>query len=221
MRKYNGIFIPNLKKCVMLFLLLGVVWLPSVRVSAATNYKSIYKTFLSKEKTMVSINGYARNITMKSYYMLDIDKDKIPELIVKDREPQLGAASYDHYIFTIRKKKVVFCDALLQRGTADIFYNKKYKALQNSGWTNFVGGVWYHLFRLKSKKLVQYAYIWEGYSDTQNTEYIYYIGRNDTEKKKVSKTKYKEFVKKYFNKKDLKVYKFKANTAKNREKTFG
>ncbi len=186
------------------------------------DYKSLYKAFLEKGTYRVKSGNYPYDLTLTSYQILDINQDKTPELIVKSSEPSVGPAFDEHYVFTIRNKKVAFCESYMKRGEASIQYSKKYKAVRNSGWTNFVGGTWYHLFQLKNnKKIVQYKYVWEGYADQENTKYVYYIGDSDAKAKQVSKAKYTAFLKKYFNKKLFKTYKFLKNTAQNRNKTFG
>ena len=186
-----------------------------------TDYKGLYRALLEQGKTTYTSGGYTNTLNLTSYRVLDVNRDKIPELIVKATKPGAGAAFDAHHIYTIKSGKVKYCGYIVQRGTADIYYSKKYKALQNSGWTNFVGGTWAHLYRLKGTKLKQYKYAWEGYSDQTCKKYVYYTGKSDTKEKKVSKSVYKKFVKKYFGKKVVKKYKFLANTASNRRKTFG
>ena len=187
-----------------------------------TNYKSLYKAFLKKGSCKMKSGNYSYNLPLTSFQILDINQDKTPELIVKSSEPSYGLAMDEHYVFTIRKGKVAYCGSYAKKGEASVQYSKKYKAVRNSGWTNFVGGSWFHLFQLKNnKKIVQYKYVWEGFADEENTKYVYYIGDSDTKAKKVSKAKYNAFFKKYFNKNLFKTYKFRKNTAKNRNKIFG
>ena len=193
-------------------------WSAAARKAA----KKLYKKFLTKGNASVRYDyGGTGSIKLVSYLLLDINQDGVSELLVKNTEATKGVAMGAYYVFAVNKGKVVYCGSVVMRGTANAYYNKKHKALMNSGWTNFVGGAWAHLFRLKSNTIQQYKYMWEGYADRGSSQYVYYIGSSDKSTSAVSKGKFDKFAKKYFNQQDIKEYKFKTNSAANRKKSFG
>ena len=172
----------------------------------AVNYKKIYREFL--ENSQITANG--EKITPKYFYLLNIDKSGVPELIVTP-DPW----SYcDYHVYTIKKNKVTYmgyCTAKGVMGTPTLYYSSKYKAILVEGWTNAVGGSWSAYYGISGSKFVkkQHCLAW-----TNPKEYA--TGQTGGKETVVSKSKYESFFKKYFTNGKIKQYTMKENTAANR-----
>jgi hypothetical protein len=173
-------------------------------VITVNNSASLYKSFLTSNQK-----------TIKWYYVLDIDKNGVADLVASDG----GGAMTNYVVYTIKSGKVVKTGECTTRGensySPNFYYVAKYHALMTSGWTNFIGGSWANLFVLSGSKLkVKYHA-----REQHNPNDIYYTGTNDTSAKKVSKSSYNSYCKKYF--KNYKTIKLLSNSASNRLKSFG
>lgn len=172
------------------------------------DYKSLYKKFLAKKQVSA---GNAK-ITPTYFYLLNIDKSGVPELIVTE-EPK----SYCQYhVYTIRNSKVAYMGYCPAKGVIDtpiLCYSSKYKGILAEGWTNFVGGTWSKYYGISGTKLVekQGCRAW-----TNPEEYaINQTGKGETV---VLKETYSNFFKTYFEDGKIKNYTMRKNTATNRKK---
>ncbi len=183
-----------------------------VQETKSANYKALYKKFLATGK------GKSKYGTFKIgwYYMLNVNRSGTPELVVVGDGS--GGAVVTYYVYTIKKNKVVQCGEYNAKGVSGVKptfkYSKKYKGLVGDGWTNYIGGVWSNLYQVSGAKLVHKYHAREAL----NPKAVYYTGTTDTKCKKVSKSSYQKFYKKYFG--SLKTYKMKKNTASNRNAAF-
>lgn len=173
------------------------------------DYKSLYKKFLAKK----SVKAGKSSITPKYFYVLNIDKTGVPELIVIDRT--FGSCSY--YVYTIKNNKVTYMGEGGTKSGAVIptlVYSSKYKAIYGEGWTNGVGGVWTSYYGISGSKLVtkQHCHVWT------NPKTKYVIGQTAKQENTVTKAKYNSFYKKYFTNGKLQKYEMIQNTAANRER---
>lgn len=176
----------------------------------AVNYKSLYKKFLAKS----SVAADTRNIKPGYFYLLNINKTGVPELVVVDKSHSGPYCVY--YVYTIKNNKVVYMGSCTYKGmgsTPYLYYSTKYKSLYVCGWTNFVGGVWGSYYGISGSKLVgkQHCREW-----TNPVEYA--IGDTADKESIVSKSKYNSFYKKYFKNGNIKKYKMQKNTEANRKK---
>ncbi|MDO5147168.1 MAG: hypothetical protein Q4D60_09210 [Eubacteriales bacterium] len=200
-----------------------------VQLSAAKKnkkkYKKAYKKILEetilyyKDKTGITVT--TESYTPRSFCLLDVDKNGVPELIVKDVAASDGMAYNNRHVYTMKKGKAVYCGTYFNRVGADVEYSPKHKSFYMWWWTNFVGGVGGRLFRLKNGKLKVYQSVWEGAkSSSPNSKKVYKYIAGDKEMKEVSKKKYKTMVKRYFKEK-RKSYSFTDNTEANRIRLLG
>lgn len=173
------------------------------KLTVNNSYGKLYKKFLQNDKNS------------KWYYVKDIDKNGIPDLVTTFG----GSPIMQYTVYTIKSGKVVkagSCSTKMGSSTQPIFYYKsKYKGIYTSGWTNFVGGSWGNLYTL-SKNKVKHIY---HAREEHNPKDVYYTGTTDTNCKKVSKSSYQKFCKKYFT--GYKKYNMLKNNASNRKKSFG
>ena len=200
----------------VLFLLTALM-LP-VSVSAASKkYVKLYRNLLKKGTGTITSGTYTYSVEYKAFMTLDINRDGIPELLIKDQAPETGMTNI--MVYTVKKGKLFYCGDYYTRTNygGKISYSKKYKGVLDSWWTNGVGGSGVVLYGVSTKKheLVQKRWAWEGADGLGSTTMVYEITRNQ---KRVSKAKYDKYVNKYFNEKNFKTKKFKANTLKNRKK---
>lgn len=186
-------------------------------VTVQGNYKVLYKALLEKGTVSIKTDYGTSTYLIKSFYLLDIDKNGVPELIVKD-----GSSSEtfsNRFIYTVKKGKVVYCGEYYVKGDRYLYYNSKYKAIYIWWWTNGVGGSGAMLVRLSGTKMKNYKYIWTGSEKVGSTKQIYMYGTSGIKAKKVSKKKFNSMLKKYF--KGQKKYSFMNNTSANRKKKLG
>lgn len=186
------------------------------KVTVKGNYKTLYKSFL-EQYTFTVDKDYKWPIEAKSFCILDIDKNGVPELIIKNGLENDSMCV--RYVFTVKGGKVHFCGEYGQKGESDLRYSPKHKALNRWWWTNGVGGVGSMLLQLSGGKLKEYRYVYSGAESYGSSKIKYWYGYSSAKAKKVSKSTYQSKFNKYF--KDLKVYKFMNNTEENRTKIFG
>lgn len=100
----------------------------SCRVSVVTNYKYLYKKFLTSN---------SRNI--KWFYMLNVNKSGVPELVTLNS----GGGVANYTVYTVRGSRVVKAGSYSARGVSSarpsLYYVSRYKCLYASGWTNYIG----------------------------------------------------------------------------------
>lgn len=186
------------------------------KVAVRGYYKTIYKALLTKGTITVKSGNYNYTRTIQGFVLLDIDKNGVPELIIKDTDASSAYASY--YVYTVRSGKLRYCGEYVVRGQSQVFYNSKYKALYMSWWTNSVGGVGHRLIRLSGTELKDYKYLWTGSESPYSTKQIYQYGTTGDKAKNVSKSTFNSKYKKYF--KSYKKYNFVPNTEYNIKKYF-
>ena len=189
----------------------------SCRVTVKGDYKTIYKQMLETGQVRYKSGSKTYMAAAKSFYVLDIDRNGVPELIVKDTEASNSFST--RYVYTIRNGKAVYCGGYYQKGDSKLYYNSKYKSLYMWWWTNGVGGVGSMLYRLSGSQLKAYKYIWSGAKSYGSSKQVYYYGTNAKKGKSVSKKTYNAMFKKYF--KSRKTFGFLNNTLTNRTKKFG
>ncbi|EET60763.1 bacterial group 2 Ig-like protein [Marvinbryantia formatexigens DSM 14469] len=187
------------------------------KVTVKGNYKTLYKSLLTKGTVSYSDKNGKGTDKARSFALLDIDQNGVPELIVNNAETS-GFFS-TRYIYTVKSGKIVYCGRYYVRGENYLYYNQKYKAVYTWWWTNGVGGQGSQLFRLSGSTLSSYKYIWEGSDRPGSSKKVYYYGTSGEKNKKVSKSTYLSAAKKYF--KGQKKYSFVNNTAANRKKKLG
>lgn len=177
----------------------------TVKVKAAP-YKEIYSNILSQN--VVKVNGHS--FTPRYFYLLNVDKKGVPELIVSD----IYGPGIVYHVFTVKNGKSLYLGNCTLRGTAEAYikYSSKYKGIYCEGWINGVGGSYSYLYGISGKKLVLKQHCTEYHSPNDS----YYTGKTEKQSQKVSKSKYLSFYNQYF--KSLKKYKMKSNTAANRRK---
>lgn len=172
----------------------------------AVDYKVLYKKFLESKK----VSAGKSKITPAFFYLLNIDKTGVPELVVSP-EPW----NYCQYhVYTIKNNKVVYMGYCTTKGMGNVpalYYSSKYKAILTEGWTNHVGGVWSAYYGISGSKLVgkQHCRAW-------TNPKVYATGQKGDKETKVSKSKYNSFFKKYFKNGNIKKYSMKKNTVTNR-----
>lgn len=180
----------------------------SCPVNAKTaGYKKLYNNFLSN--STIPAGNYT--ITPNWYYVINIDRTGVPELIVTSS----GGAITGYCVYTVKKGKVKFIGEYGAKGISytnpTFSYIKKYKGLVASGWTNGIGGAWNNMYKKSKYKLVQKKHLMSENSGL-------YYGKTTETRHKVSKKAFMKYYKKYF--KPAKEYKMKKNTAANRKKSF-
>lgn len=182
------------------------------------DYKELYYRFLKKAETSYTYkNGsYTCTAVARSFYLLHLNSDKIPELIVCDQ--QAGTWGYAELrVFTIKNQKVVYCGGTGTRMGAVAGYNTKYKALHTGGWINGIGGAYDILWKVSGKKFKEYKYALEYES---NGERVNQTGTSSSASKVVTAADAASFTNTYFNPKHLKNYNMLNNTEANRVKKF-
>lgn len=180
------------------------------KITVKGNYKAFYKAFL--EKGVIKDGNY--NVKASYYYVLNVDKSGVPELIVSSD----GGGITVYYVYTVRNGKVVKLGDYATRGISVVpyfYYVSKYKGLMASGWTNGVGGSWSNMYAVSGKKLVRTYHAREEHYQGDK----YWTGTTDKKEKRVSRSACSAFVKKYFGK--YKKYNMLGNTDANRTKSFG
>lgn len=165
------------------------------------DYKNLYYQFLKKAQTSFSYKEglYTKSAIARSFYLLHMNSDSVPELIVSQETMNIGTPE-NFWIFTIKNNKVVYCGSVFQKGASNIRYNPKYKAICQGWWTNGVGGSGDALWQVEDGKLKQIKY---AYSYLDGRKRIYKTGNTQASSKKVSRASSEKFGKKYFNSKDI------------------
>ena len=173
------------------------------KVTVRARYKILYKSFLG------------RHPEYDSYYVLNVDKSGVPELVVlTDVSGVIG----NYNVYTVANNKLKLLGSYKERGVSDsnpsFMYVAGQKGLYASGWINGVGGAWGKLFTISKGKLKETRYAYEEH----NGKDVYYTGTSYKNYKKVSKSAYISFCNRYF--KNYKTYSLVKNTKYNRDKTF-
>ncbi|MDY3249200.1 MAG: Ig-like domain-containing protein [Candidatus Choladocola sp.] len=161
------------------------------------DYKNLYYEFLKKAETSFSYKEGLYTVTAKakSFYLMHLNSDKTPELIVS-QNPSGSVGPEAFWVFTIKNNKVVYCGSVSQKDSSEMRYNTKYNALYTSWWTNGAGGAGEALWRVNGTKLQQYKYAYAYY---ENGKRIYKTGTNTDTAVKVSASKSTSFHNTYFN----------------------
>lgn len=192
----------------MLYMLCMMMLLP-LKADAAASYKKLYKKFLSQS----SVKAGDETISPKWYYVLNVDKKGVPELIVADVQGVVAT----YYIYTVSKDKVKYLGSYDTKGVNAnepfFSYSSKYKGLISEWWTNGIGGSGSAMYQIKNKKMKESYYIYSYYDASKG--YVYKIG---TSGKRVSEKKATAYYNKYF--KSYKTYKLKKNNKSNLKKSF-
>lgn len=180
-------------------------------VTVKAGYKSLYEEFLSQAKVEAEYGPISPNW----YYVLDVDQSGVPELIVND----YSGALTDFYVYTVKNGKMVYLGYCGTKGLGSvpvISYVSKYKGLVTSGWTNFIGGVWWNMFGISGSKLTNIHHMREAHNPGDE----FYVGNTDSTAKKVSEAEYQKFYNTYFKDSLVKKYTMLKNTEANRKNSF-
>lgn len=183
----------------------------SCKVTVKGNYKTLYKSLLQKG----SYTTGKETIKLRYYYVLDLDKNGMPELITTSGAG--GFCAYD--VFTVRSGKIVYLGSCTNKGVYFdpwFSYSYKYKGIITSGWTNGIGGSWTNMYSISGNKLIRTYHAREAHDPKD----AYYTGKTDKSEKKVSRSSCSKFVNTYF-KKYKKTYNMLLNQPGNRTKSFG
>ncbi len=174
--------------------------------------KELYKTLL--EKGNYKTKGY--NFTINYFYLLDIDRDGISEMVCLDKW-------YDNsiYVFSIKGGKVIFLGGSGSRigynEVPKLYYSKKYKALcKIDKGATFGGGTMgmaYEYYRISGAKIKAWKYTAKMGVDAPSSYDYFMAGTSSAKAKYISKSKQNAFFKKYFAPKYIKSYKFLQNSA--------
>ncbi|MCI9419352.1 MAG: hypothetical protein HFG32_04985 [Eubacterium sp.] len=175
----------KLSVAIMLFLILlyvGVVVKESQMAQAAGNKSgkgssktealNLYKKALEKEIAYEK-DGDTGITSMKAFCLVDIDKNGIPELVIKATE-EGGYGGGTRYVYTVKGKKIKACGDFFQKGDGnELQYYSKHKSISYWWWTNGVGGAGSALCKLKNFKLKPYKSIWSGQESPESAKMIY------------------------------------------------
>ncbi len=172
------------------------------RINVVTNYKYLYKKFLSSRSGI------------KWFYMLNVNKSGVPELITLNSGG--GVATYT--VYTVRGSRVVKAGSYSAKGINSakpcFYYVSRYKCLFAAGWTNHIAGSWGNLYGMSGYKLAHRYHAREAHYPRD----VYYAGTTDTNCRKVSRSYYTRFCNSHF--KGYRSYYMKKNTASVRNLTF-
>ena len=163
---------------------------------------SIYKKFLEK--------GSDGNYKLSSYLLLDVNKDGVPELYVKNVAPDKSFCTVR--VYSIKNKKLFFCGDYYTKTQKNVLYHPDYKGVIDEWWTNSIGGsgvVMYGISLSSEGKGIVEKY--KAFSSTRG----YQTGTNMGN---TTKSNFDAYVKKYFNSSKYKTYYYSSNTAENRNK---
>lgn len=177
----------------------------------STDWKKIYKSFLSRKSTVISENGSSRTVALSSAYFTvgDINNDGIKELFVREGKDAYGNMTSTVCVFTIINGKVSWAGNLWNVGDAPEI-SKKYGGVHYTWYA--AGCAHFYFASIKNGKLYMKADITR-YSEPR-ASYYYVNG------KEVSKSTFDKTLKSYEDSL-VKVDKFAINNAFNREWTFG
>lgn len=177
----------------------------SCKVTVKNNCAALYKKLLETDR-------YAA-----WYYVLDIDKNGVPELITGFGGNGRGSFK----VYTVKSGKAVKAGEYSVKNVSTnplVFrYSSKYKTIYSWGSSGSSRGVgiWWELYNLSGTSLKPKYYV----CTVDSGKFTYYAGTSRTNYKKVSKASYESYYKKYIA--GYKEYKMSANTASNRTKSFG
>ena len=173
------------------------------KVTVRARYKILYKSFLG------------RHPEYDSYYVLNVDKSGVPELVVLTN---VSGVVGNYNVYTVANNKLKLLGSYRVKGVSNanprFMYVARHKALYASGWINGVGGAWGKLFTISKGRLKETRYAYEEH----NGKDLYYTGTSDSSYKKVSEFAYISFCNKYF--KNYTSYSMRKNTKYNRDRTF-
>lgn len=179
------------------------------------NAITAFKKILNQGKFSYKDENGSNTVEIKSFCLLDIDRNGIPELVVKDAPAEEAFST--RYIFCLKGKKAVCAGDYYQKGDAKLQYSQKYKAIKQWWWTNGIGGAGARLVQLKKGKLKGFKYIYECQESPESTKMVYMYGTSDyTDAKEVSKKMYDSVSKKYFS--QMKEISFHDNSSGNVKK---
>ena len=183
--------------------------------STRTKAMKAYKKFLKRGSFTTN---YGRTYRIKGFTTIDINKDKVPELIIESVD-ESGIS-----VFTYKKGIIrMLSDWIGQvwawdKGGEYIEYNPSQKALvvRSHGGTGLSG---YDLIQYKKGKMytklrINMSNYWLDGKVTRSCSYSKYNGNG----KECSYKTYKKFNKQYFTGKKIRKYHFKKNTTANRNK---
>jgi len=174
--------------------------------------KALYKKILQKGEVSYRDNDGTHFVVIKSFCLLDIDKNGIPELVVKDA--QADGSFSTRYIYTVKNRKLIYCGNYYQKGQAELQCSLKYKSVYHLWWTNSIGGAGSILYKLKKNKMKEYKYMYTSQESPTSDKIEYWYGNSRKTAKKINKKKYSLLYKKYFG--EVKLYVFCDNTEKDR-----
>lgn len=187
-------------------------------VSKIVKAKAIYKKIMQEGKISYKDSGGEHSVNIQSFYLLDIDKNKIPELVIKSSTAENEFSV--RYIYTMKDGKLKYCGNYTQKGQAGLQYSIKYKSIYHWWWTNGIGGWGSILYNIKNLKMKQYKYLYSSQESPDSDKMIFWYGNNIASAKKVSKEKYDLMSNKYLGKNlgKIKTYHFYNNTPANIKK---
>lgn len=185
-------------------------------VTVVADYRDLYYEFLCKAENSYSYKqGKAtRTDVARSYYLLHLNSDDIPELIVTNMKPDVPGPT-NFVVFTIKDSKVTYCGAFGDKNGCVLHYNSKQKALHVNHWINGVGGTGDTLWKVSNAKLKESKY---AVTYMNGSKRIYKTGTSSGSAKKVTKSKYNTYMKNYF--KGIKTHYLNYNNETNRLKSF-
>lgn len=101
------------------------------KVTVRARYKILYKSFLG------------RHPKYDSYYVLNVDKRGVPELVVLTN---VSGVVGNYNVYTVANNKLKLLGSYRVRGVSNtnpsFMYVARHKGLYASGWINGVGGAW-------------------------------------------------------------------------------
>ncbi len=181
------------------------------------DYFELYREFLEKPRVTISDDGNTFSVVIKSFLLLDIDGNRIPELCVNVM-PSTGGGGVQCYIYTIRNGKLQYVGDYSQKGTSKLYYIAKYKALRSYWWTNGIGGTGDRLEIMKNYRLKPFKYFYESQESRTSTNRIYQYGTSSDNYRNVSQAYFQRMYETYVT--GIKEYSFKDNTVAIRDSVF-
>lgn len=216
----------NFKILTNILLAIIICAICTVNVNASSERQKavkIYKSFLTKKKTIVDTVYGKKTIKVNYFYILNIDGKGVPELIITDGNAQAmgGGLVLYYHVYTVKNNKISYCGEYGVRGVDSrdqptFKYSKKWKGLIATGYTERIYGFWWNMYKISDNKLVNNKHLMEQYKYPGSTKRVYYFGTKDNDRHEITKSEYKKYYKQYF--KDVVIYKMQKNTAVNRKK---
>ena len=157
-------------------------------VTVKGDWKKIYRAALEKN----TINPGNMDTEDGFFYVLNIDKKGVPELIFT---PKPTAYTF-YYVYTLKAGKLKYVGVQSLHGGSwtdpKIHYSSKSKGIRMEGRINQTGGYGFSVYtisnyKLKCSKAASYVY----------SKNKYYTSSNGKKHKKVSKKNYNKFMNKY------------------------